>query len=273
MSSSKRCTVIVGAFAAITLCAVASAGPQPPAPPNTHIDGTSEASFEASVAALQNALPPRRRENFEVALSAIWLSKALGPSGLDRNEDGIVDAIDSQLLVADTQHLLADIQRGDLLAAIGTREKKQGTYTVADYIKRLDGLGYDEVLDLAGRPTTLSLPPMHLPSPTIGVETSEIFKEAIEALKLQEVATARSAIEGLRLNKLSPFERSKAEEVLFNIAYDQGAIAEAREHLQKAMSAEGLNPQEVSAVLVEIRLLDAELGADPADLLPFPKLP
>jgi hypothetical protein len=42
------------------------------------IDGTSLASFETSVVALQNDLSPRRREEFEVALAVIWIRNTLG---------------------------------------------------------------------------------------------------------------------------------------------------------------------------------------------------
>ena len=68
-------------------------------------------------------------------------------------------------------------------------------------------------------------------------------------------------------------ERSKVEQILFEISYGEGEFAEAREHLQNAISADGLNPQEVSAALVQIRLVDAKLAADPTGLLPFPTFP
>ena len=63
-----------------------------------------------------------------------------------------------------------------------------------------------------------------------------------------------------------------AEQILFNIAYDEGQLAEAREHLQNAINADGLNPEEVAAVLVAIRLLDAQLPDASTGLLSFPTL-
>ena len=50
----------------------------------------------------------------------------------------------------------------------------------------------------------------------------------------------------MNLEKLSPYERSKVEQILFNISYSQEKYAEARGHLQKAIDAGGLNEQEVS---------------------------
>jgi hypothetical protein len=74
------------------------------------IDGSSAATFERSVAMLQNDLPPRKREDFEIALAFTWVRAAALDAG-DVDGDG------------DT-----------------------------DYFRRLDGLGYDEVVELADLP-------------------------------------------------------------------------------------------------------------------------
>jgi tetratricopeptide (TPR) repeat protein len=50
----------------------------------------------------------------------------------------------------------------------------------------------------------------------------------------------------LKLDKLSPYERSKVEQILFNIAYSQEKYSDARGHLQKAIDSGGLNEQEIS---------------------------
>src|SRR6185503_561836 len=121
-------------------------------------------------------------------------------------------------------------------------------------------------------PEKLFLRPVTPPTPSIGPEVGKVLNEAIGALKMHKLADARRSLGTLRLTKLSPFERSKVEQVLFNIAYDEGNFAEAREHLQNAINADGLNPEEISAVLVEIRLLDAKLPDSQTGLLSFPTL-
>jgi hypothetical protein len=265
------CTPALGVIASLSTHA------QQAGPPDGRIDGSSEAKFEASVAALQNGLPTRRRENFEVALAVIWMSNTRGARGLDINGDGNINAIDSQLLADDTYRLLLDIQRGDLLPSIERRANKDSQYTVADYVKRLDGLGYDEVFDLAGRPSELPLPSRKPSQPrdssVIDAKTGKTFNEAIDALNLRNFAGARSAIGKLNISRLSPYERTKVEQVLFVVSYGEGKLAEAREHLQVAIDAGGLDAQEVSAALVQIRVIDSRLAANPPGLLAMPKFP
>jgi len=121
------------------------------------VDGSSEARFELSIAALQNSLPPRRREDFDIALAVIWMSESLGSAGLDLDRDGDVDRADSRLLADGAMDLLADIQRGDLLSSIDKPVTNNGgECTAANYLQQLDGLTCEEVLDLAGRPARVS---------------------------------------------------------------------------------------------------------------------
>jgi hypothetical protein len=121
------------------------------------IDGNSEARFELSIAALQNSLPPRRREDFDIALAVIWMSESLGSAGLDLDGDGDVDRADTRRLVDSTMDLLTDIQRGDLLSSIDKRATNNGGgYAAANFLQQLDGMTCEEVLDLAGRPARVS---------------------------------------------------------------------------------------------------------------------
>ena len=110
------------------------------------IDGTSAASFERSVAMLQNDLPPRRRDDFDVALAVVWL-RATGQDAGDFDGDGDTDYFDVRTIADNAGDLLAAIQRGDLVAAIEDSEREDA---VAAYFKQLDGLGYDGVVELAG---------------------------------------------------------------------------------------------------------------------------
>ena len=103
------------------------------------------------MAALQNELPQKRREDFEIALAAIWIRNTIGSGDVDH--DGDVDLEDGQDLKDRTGDLLIDIRRGDIVAAIGAGGENEGKYTPTDYIEQVDGLGYDGVLSLAGEPS------------------------------------------------------------------------------------------------------------------------
>jgi tetratricopeptide (TPR) repeat protein len=82
--------------------------------------------------------------------------------------------------------------------------------------------------------------------PAIDVATGKALNTAIEALNMEKYAEAQAAIGTLNLEKLSPYERSKVEQILFNISYAQEKYDEARQHLQSSIDAGGLNEQEVS---------------------------
>jgi hypothetical protein len=110
------------------------------------IDGSSAATFERSVAMLQNDLSARRREDLEVALAVTWM-RAAGLDAGDVDGDGDTDYFDARAMADNAGDLLAVIQRGDLVSAI---EDSKGAAVAAAYFKQLDGLGYDEVVELAG---------------------------------------------------------------------------------------------------------------------------
>ena len=84
------------------------------------------------------------------------------------------------------------------------------------------------------------------PAPTIDAATGKALNEAIELMNMEKYAEAQAKIGTLNLEKLSPYERSKVEQILFNISYAQEKYEEARGHLQKSIDAGGLNEQEIS---------------------------
>jgi tetratricopeptide (TPR) repeat protein len=76
--------------------------------------------------------------------------------------------------------------------------------------------------------------------------TGKALNAAIEFLNMEKYPEAQAAIGELKMDKLSPYEKSKVEQIMFNISYAQEKYAEARGHLLKAIEAGGLNEQEVS---------------------------
>ena len=82
----------------------------------------------------------------------------------------------------------------------------------------------------------------------------------MKALIERDFAAARTAIARLPLERLSSYERSKVEQMLFSISYEEGKYAEARQHLENALDAGGLNASEVADALGRIRVLDTQLS-------------
>jgi hypothetical protein len=243
------------------------------------IDGSSPETFQASVASLQNALPASRRAEFEAALAVLWLGNTA--KGGDVDKDGNVEVEDIHELRADTADLLADIQRGDLVAAIEDLEVSGGGYTSADYFEQLDGLGHDEVLELAGRPGDSSAEgralwaykaqilcrdpwlPLRVKwcdaffrsnaaTPATKVPVGKTLNDAAEALNAGDTATAETAVGSLNLNQLTAFERGMAEALLFQVAYRQRLYPKAREHLQAAVDGGVMSEADAQAIVAVI---------------------
>jgi tetratricopeptide (TPR) repeat protein len=80
---------------------------------------------------------------------------------------------------------------------------------------------------------------------SIDAQTGKILNEAIELLNMEQFAAAGQKIGTLQLDKLSPYERGKVEQILFNISYSQERYDEARQHLANAINSGGLNAQEI----------------------------
>jgi hypothetical protein len=195
------------------------------------IEGSSAEAFERSVALLLNELPRRRREDFEIALAFIWLSNTADVSG-DLDLDGDADSRDVRLLKDAVDELLAAISRRDVVAAIEDWEDTGRDYSSLQYFNQLDGLQFDDVVNLAGR---------HGNEPSL----------------------ARTAIERLDFTELSPYECSRGQHILAQISYRKQDYSRTREHLQKAIDAGGLGPQEASEFQRQIDRLADQLAAIP----------
>lgn len=109
------------------------------------IDGSTSATVERSVGLLRNALPPPRREEFDIALGVIFMRTAGYPAA-DLNGDGDVNDLDGRKLADMATALWTEIARGDLVTAI----EAHGHDVAAAYFRVLDRLTYDDVLQLAG---------------------------------------------------------------------------------------------------------------------------
>jgi hypothetical protein len=251
------------------------------------LDGSSSARFETSVAMLQNELSARRRENFNVALAMIWITRTASSGDLDG--DGSLDVDDIQLLEADATDLLTEIRRGNLVSAIEERDANGSDYAAADFFTQLDGLGYDEVLSLAGRPSyetyleasrragsegacrSLGSPiASRTPSSvfaacfrTIDADTRKALDASIQALYDGKPAEARVALATLDFDALNAYERSTTERILASITNAEGNPAAAREHLLNALAARGLSADETRAVLEDIASIDSRPTANP----------
>jgi predicted Zn-dependent protease len=76
--------------------------------------------------------------------------------------------------------------------------------------------------------------------------TAQALSAAIEALNREQHDKARGLVTALPPATLTPFARSRVEQILFSVAYQQKRYDEAREHLQRAIAAGGLSEQEVA---------------------------
>ncbi|HEX7035896.1 MAG TPA: tetratricopeptide repeat protein [Pseudomonadales bacterium] len=93
------------------------------------------------------------------------------------------------------------------------------------------------------------------PSGTIGATTGRILNEAIEFLNVEDYASARESIGRLKLDRLSPYERSRVEQILSSIDNAEGNYGSSRQHLQNAIAAGGMNEQETSQARYNIAQL------------------
>ena len=76
----------------------------------------------------------------------------------------------------------------------------------------------------------------------------QTLNEAIRLLNANQFAEAKLAIGSLDLGTLTPFERSHVELVLYNLAVQEGRLDDARGHLQRALDAGGLTPEQATRV-------------------------
>ena len=246
------------------------------------IDGSTPETFQASVASLQNALSASARDDFETALASIWIGNST--TG-DIDKDGFFEVGDVSELRRYSEDLLADIHRGDLVAAIEKLDVSGDEYSTADYFEQLDGLGHEAVLDLAGLTDESPEESQALraykaqllcrdikdlefgtvrrawcdsafrskpATPVLSTKVGRTLNKATEALNAGDTDTAEAAIDSLNLDGLTPYERGFAEMLLFDIKYRQRRYAEAREHLQPAVDVGIMSQADADAIVAVI---------------------
>jgi tetratricopeptide (TPR) repeat protein len=92
-------------------------------------------------------------------------------------------------------------------------------------------------------------------APAIDPLTGKRINEALEHLNAERYAQAKAVLGKLDLQRLSPYERSRVEQLLGSIDHAQENLPGARAHLEQALAAGGLNEQEQSQVRFQIAQL------------------
>jgi Tfp pilus assembly protein PilF len=85
--------------------------------------------------------------------------------------------------------------------------------------------------------------------------TGKRLNEAVEQLHAQHYAEARAALGKLNMERLSPYELSRAEQLFAAVEQAQGNYGAAREHINKAIASGGLNDQETSTARFQLAQL------------------
>jgi len=90
------------------------------------------------------------------------------------------------------------------------------------------------------------------PPPQIDQATGKALNAAIEFLNAEKYQDAKTALAGLVIDTLSPYEKSRVEQILASITYAEGDFDAARKHMQAAIDSGGLNAQEASQASYQI---------------------
>jgi tetratricopeptide (TPR) repeat protein len=89
-------------------------------------------------------------------------------------------------------------------------------------------------------------------APVIDQTTGKKMSDAIEALNAGKYADAKALLSKINLDKLSPYERSRIEQIYASISQAEGDYAGVLKHIQAAIASGGLNEQEVSAAKYQL---------------------
>ena len=84
------------------------------------------------------------------------------------------------------------------------------------------------------------------PANSIDARTGEILTQAFEFINADQIPQARAKIGELDLARLSPYERSRVEQMLANLDQSEENYDGLRAHMQAAIDSGGLNEQEIA---------------------------
>ena len=85
-------------------------------------------------------------------------------------------------------------------------------------------------------------------APMVDEKTGKRLNEAIELINKDQYDAARKVLSEMKLDTLSPYERSRVEQIFATIDQSQEKYDSARTHFQAAVAAGGLNEQELKDI-------------------------
>lgn len=91
--------------------------------------------------------------------------------------------------------------------------------------------------------------------PRFDPRTGKLLNQALEELNGGKSGKARATLEKISLERASPYEVSRIEQLFASIDQGDEKYGSAREHLKKALASGGLNDKEVSATRFQIATL------------------
>jgi tetratricopeptide (TPR) repeat protein len=91
--------------------------------------------------------------------------------------------------------------------------------------------------------------------PAVDPNTGKRLNEAVEHMHAQRYGEARAALGKLNLERLSPYELSRAEQLLAAVDQAESHYGAARDHLNKALASGGLNDEEASSTRFQLAQL------------------
>lgn len=91
--------------------------------------------------------------------------------------------------------------------------------------------------------------------PRFDARTGARLNQAIEQLNAGKAAQARDTLKGINIDRCSPYEVSRVEQLLASIDHGEGKYDSARGHLTKALDSGGLNDKEISTTRFQVAAL------------------
>lgn len=90
---------------------------------------------------------------------------------------------------------------------------------------------------------------------TVDQQTGRILTEAFEKFSNDDFAGARESLGRLRMDRLSPYERSRVEQMYFSLDVQAEDFVSARQHMEAAIASGGLNEVEASQARYQLAQL------------------